>query len=182
MTKMHLHVLDTDTGTWTPATSTGASAAGMGGGSRASADDWTYAAASGGITDTTGVSFRAAQGNGTVNYLTALQVRNADASVATEVVVTDGDGGTVLWRMDLAANSPMLAVHFPQPLRASTNTALYVDCVTTSSETYFNAQGYTARDVEIVEQQYGTDAVEVYDRNENPVADRSGNFVQIVGQ
>lgn len=163
MTKMHLHVYDTETGQWKPGTvssTIGAVGGGGGGGSTASNNSWFYAAASGGVTDTNDVTLVAAPGAGNVNYLTSLQLRNADASVATEVVIKSGS--TVLWRIDLDANSPLMTVNFAEPIRATANTALTAAAITTSSETYINAQGYTALDAQRVEDEYGTSAVELY--------------------
>jgi hypothetical protein len=180
MTRMHLHILDAQTGIWEPATTTGVSAGLGGGAGRASADDWSYAAASGGITDTSDVTLVAAQGNGYVNYLTALQIRNADASVATEVVIKSG-ASDILWRIDLDANSPMMTVEFPQPLRAATNTALTAACITTSSETYVNAQGYTDWDAELIDQQYATDVNELLSSIENNITLHSGTFLHVGG-
>jgi|DEB0MinimDraft_4_1074332.scaffolds.fasta_scaffold104601_2 hypothetical protein len=160
MSKAHLHVLDTQTGVWHPVTSTGVSGGLGGGGARASHQDWAYAAVSGGIVNTSDVTLVAAGGANTVNYLTALQLRNADASVATEVVIKSGS--TVLWRTDLPTNSDQLSVVFPQPLRADNNTALTAAAITTAAEVYLNAQGYTDADATRVDAEYGTDAVELY--------------------
>lgn len=152
-----------DDGSWSPARSSSATG-GAGGGSQATSDDWTYAGPTGGITDTSDDTLVAAGGFQTVNYLSAIQMRNADASVATEVVVKSGSD--VLWRMDLDANSPMLAVTFPKPLRAAQNTAMTVACLTTSSETYINAQGYTAKDVAVVGD-FATVGEEIYGHDGN---------------
>lgn len=74
------------------------------------------------------------------NALTAIQISNAHASVATEVTVSDG--ATVIWRNHLAAGTRM-DVEFPTPLLGTANTALNVACVTTGAAVYVNAQGYT---------------------------------------
>lgn len=162
MSAFHMFAQDDD-GNWVPyrvASATG----GGGGGSQATADDWTYAGPAGGITDTSDDTLVAAGGAKTVNYLSALQIRNADSSVATELVVKSGSD--VLWRIDVDADSDMLSVVFPKPLRAASNTALTVACLTTSSETYVNAQGYTARDVEIVGDEF-TVGEEIYGHDGN---------------
>jgi len=104
-------------------------------------NEWIYAAASGGITNTTDVALVAAQGAGIKNYLTGLSVANASAT-ATEVVVKDGS--TVIWRMYLAANAPIQGIKFVTPLQSTANTALNVACITTGTQTYINAQGYKA--------------------------------------
>ena len=163
MSKTHMYMLDDD-GRWSPARSSSATGGAGGGGSQATQDDWTYAGPSGGIVDTSDDTLVAAGGTQTVNYLSAIQMRNADASIATEVVVKSGSD--VLWRMDLDSNSDMLSVVFPKPLAAAQNTALTVACLTTSSETYINAQGYTAKDVAVVGD-FATVGEEIYGHDGN---------------
>jgi len=63
--------------------------------------DWQYAGAAGGITGTTDVVLRAATAAGIRNYVTSIDLRNAHATVATEVVIKDG--ATVIWRQLLPA-------------------------------------------------------------------------------
>ena len=104
-------------------------------------NEWQYAAASGGITNTTDVALVAAQGAGIKNYLTGLSVANASAT-ATEVVVKDGS--TVIWRSYVAANLPLKDIPFPTPLQSTANAALNVACITTGTQTYISAQGYKA--------------------------------------
>lgn len=104
-------------------------------------NEWQYAAASGGITNTSDVVLQAAAGAGIKNYLTGLSVANASAT-ATEVVVKDGS--TVIWRGYLAANLQLKDIPFPTPLQSTANTALNVACITTGTQTYINAQGYKA--------------------------------------
>jgi hypothetical protein len=113
------------------------------------ANDWHYAAASGGIADTNDVVLKAASAAGLRNYLTALQITNKDATIGTEVVVKDGS--TVIWRMFIQPGTPAslsglvpASFTFPTPLKSSANTALNAACITNSSETYINAQGYVA--------------------------------------
>lgn len=109
---------------------------------------WSYAAASGGITDTSDVTLAAAPTNGRRNYLCALQVFNADPTVNTELVIKDGS--TVLWRMMLPAGrvastqfAQPTSISFPVAIRQPTaETALTAAAVTTSGEVYVNAQGY----------------------------------------
>ena len=74
------------------------------------------------------------------NALTALQISNAHASVATEVTISDG--ATVIWRNHFGPGTRM-DVEFPTPLLGTANTALNVACVTTGAAVYVNAQGYT---------------------------------------
>ena len=106
-------------------------------------NEWQYAAASGGITDTTNVALVAAQGAGIKNYLTGLSVANADAIRGSEIVIKDG-ASTVIWRMYLDANAPIQSIQFVTPLQSSENSALNVACITTGTKTYVNAQGYKA--------------------------------------
>lgn len=110
---------------------------------------WFYVAASGGITDTAAVSLAGAQA-GMRNYCTGLQFINTDATVGTELVLTDGVGGTVLWRGFAPASiasvtqPSLVSVTFNPPIRSTANTILAAVCITTSSQTYVNAQGYYA--------------------------------------
>jgi hypothetical protein len=104
---------------------------------------WSYAAAAGGIINTTDVPVRAAAAAGIRNYVTAATFSNASATVATEVVIKDG-GSTVLWRGFLPANAANVPVPFPTPLRGTAATAVNVACVTTGAQVYVNIQGYIA--------------------------------------
>jgi len=107
-------------------------------GSAQSGQPWNYAAASGGITDTSDVTLAPAQGVGKSAYLTSLQVMNSSAT-ATEVVIKDGS--TVIWRAKFGA-SMIQPVSVPLNLASSPNTALKAACITSGSATYINAQGY----------------------------------------
>jgi hypothetical protein len=104
-------------------------------------NEWQYAAASGGITNTSDNVLIAAAGAGIKNYLTGLSVANASAT-ATEVVVKSGS--TVIWRSYVAANLPLKDIPFPTPLQSTANAALNVACITTGTQTYISAQGYKA--------------------------------------
>ena len=155
---------------------------GGGGDSAASAvDSWSYAAASGGITDTSDVTLAAAPGAGYANYLTDLQLHNSDAAVATEVVVKSDS--TVLWRMFLPIGRPMtltptmpVSVHFSRPLRAAENTALTVAAITTSAEVYVNAQGFIGRSEAYVEGE-ASNVVELFTANGDQLTDDAGNQI-----
>ena len=105
-------------------------------------NEWQYAAASGGISNTTDVVLVDAQGADIKNYLTGLSVANANATTS-EIVIKDG-ASTVIWRMYLAANAPIQSIKFVTPLQSSANSALNVACITTGTKTYINAQGYKA--------------------------------------
>lgn len=103
--------------------------------------DWGYAAAAGGIINTADVVAKAAVAPYR-NYITGIQVRNANA-VATEFVIKDG--ATVIWRTQLPANMAYSVDHsFLTPLRGTPGTAVNVACLTTASQVYANLQGYTA--------------------------------------
>ena len=105
--------------------------------------DWQYAALTAGIIDTADLVLKAAAGASVRNYLTALQVQNLHASVATEFVVKDG--ATVLWRCNLpAAMAQPINAEFPTPLKGSANTALNAACLTTGAKVFVNAQGFAA--------------------------------------
>ena len=71
---------------------------------------------------------------------------NHDATVVTEFSIRDGAGGTVLWRTRLPALAVggHIVVDLLCPLKSTANTLLEVICATTSSETFFNAQGFVA--------------------------------------
>lgn len=103
---------------------------------------WLYAAAAGGIINTTDVVIKAAAAAGIRNYLTSLQLCNRNA-VATEFVVKDN--ATVIWRTHLPANMvDSMDISFDKPLRGSAATVMNVACITTAAQVYCNAQGYIA--------------------------------------
>lgn len=105
---------------------------------------WSYAAASGGITNTTGVTAKASAGAGLRNYITRVQIINGHATVSTDVQIRDGASGTVLWRGFAQAAGGGVSAVFDPPLRGSAATLVEVACGTTGSATYFNLQGYVA--------------------------------------
>jgi len=105
---------------------------------------WSYAAASGGLVNTTAVTIRAAGAAGVRNYLKALQVVNGHATVSTEVLIRDGAAGTVLHRGWAQAAGGGFACTFDPPLRGTAATLLEVVNVTTGSAVYVNASGYVA--------------------------------------
>lgn len=105
---------------------------------------WSYAAASGGITDTTAVTIKAAAASGIRNYLRSLQVFNS-AAVASEFSVRDGSGGTVLYRGYVPASMTVVhSLNFNPPLRGTAATLMEVVMATTATATRFNAQGWSA--------------------------------------
>lgn len=108
---------------------------------------WSYAAATGGIDNsTTAVTIKAAAGAGVYNYVTSAQISHATLGAATELAIRDGAGGTVLWRMTLATGAnENIGVTFDPPLKGSANTLLEVVTLTgVTGDVLFNAQGYSA--------------------------------------
>lgn len=111
--------------------------------------DWTYAAASGGITNTTtAVTIKTAAAAGVRNYITGLQIESDALGAATEVVIRDGAAGTVIWRTKIgtAGVTGGISVTFPTPLKGTAATLLEVATLTASvtGSVYINAQGFTA--------------------------------------
>lgn len=107
------------------------------------ANTWSYAAAAGGLVNTTGVTAKAAAGAGLRNYITSIQVINSHQTTGTEVVVRDGAAGTVIHRGWAAANSGYAAT-FPVALRGTANTLVEIAEVTTTATAgvLVNLQGY----------------------------------------
>lgn len=103
--------------------------------------EWSYAAAAGGVINTTDVVLAAAAGAGLRRYVTSIQLSNNSAT-ATEVVLKDG--ATIIWRGMLPANAANASVTFENPLRTTANAALNFACITTAAAVYVNAQGFTA--------------------------------------
>ena len=112
-------------------------------------NEWQYAAASGGITNTnTAVTLVAAQAAGIRNYLTNLQLSSDALGAATEIAIRDGAGGTVLWRgkIGIAGITGVSSIQFSDPLKSTAATLLEVVTLTASvtGGVYVNAQGYIA--------------------------------------
>jgi hypothetical protein len=144
MSKAHLYGLTTS-GVSVPIVvdslgniSGGGGSGGQGAAADAGASGWSYAAASGGITNTSDVTLAAAPGALRANYISSLHITNASAT-ATEVVVKSGS--TILFRTHAAQNVDKY-IAFPRPLVAAGNTALTAACITTATQTYINAQGF----------------------------------------
>ena len=112
-------------------------------------NEWSYVAASGGITNTTtAVPLAGGAGSGVRNYITSLQVSSDTLGTATEVVIQDGVSGPILWRAKIgtAGTVGIQNIRFHPPLRGSTNTLLQAACVTATGtgSIYLNVQGYKA--------------------------------------
>ena len=112
-------------------------------------NEWVYAAASGGITNTTtAATLVAAQAAGVRNYLTSLQLSSDALGAATEIAIRDGAGGTVLWRgkIGTAGIAGVSTIQFSDPLKSTAATLLEVVTLTASvtGGVYVNAQGYKA--------------------------------------
>ncbi len=112
-------------------------------------NEWSYVAASGGITNTTtAVTLTGGAGSGTRNYITSLQLASDVLGTATEFVIRDGVGGAVLWRAKIgtAGTVGIQDIRFHPPLRGSSNTLVEAACVTATGtgSIYINAQGYKA--------------------------------------
>lgn len=109
--------------------------------------DWAYAAASGGISNTTNPVLLVAATASLRNYLNSCQISSDALGAATELVIRDGSAGTVLTRMKIntAGLSPT-NIEFPMPLKSSVNTLLEVATLTATvtGGIYINCQGYTA--------------------------------------
>ena len=108
-----------------------------------------YAAASGGISNTTtAVTMFAAAGAGLRNYITSLQLSSDALGAATELAIRDGAAGTVIWRSKIGTGGITAgeSIVFPVPLKGTANTLMEVVTLTASvtGAVYVNAQGYTA--------------------------------------
>lgn len=95
------------------------------------------------MTGTTSTSLIAAPASGLRNYITQITVSNSHATVGTDILIQDGDGGTTLYVIPAASVYGGATVTFPTPLRQPTTaTALYCANVTTGSSTKVSASGY----------------------------------------
>ena len=112
-------------------------------------NEWSYVAASGGITNTTtAVTIAGGAGSGVRNYITSLQVSSDTLGTATEVVIQDGVAGAILWRAKIgtAGTVGIQDIRFHPPLRGTTNTIMRFACATATGtgSIYINVQGYKA--------------------------------------
>jgi len=113
----------------------------------ATASRWQYAAATGGISNTTtAVTVCPAQGAGVRCYMTSLQLDATALGTATEVAVRDGASGTVIWRGYIGtAGVSNDNIVFPIPLKGTANTLMEVVTLTATvtGAVYLNAQGFS---------------------------------------
>jgi hypothetical protein len=95
------------------------------------------------MTGTTSTSLISAPAGSLRNYITQITVSNAHATVGTDVIIQDGNGGTTLYTIPAAAVYGGAVVTFPTPLRQPTTaTAIYCANVTTGASTKVSATGY----------------------------------------
>jgi len=111
--------------------------------------DWSYAAATSGIVNTTtAVTVQTAGAAGIRNYVTGLQLSSDALGAATEFAIRDGAGGTVLWRMKIGTTGlpDGLNVSFPSPIKGTAATLLEVVTLTASvtGGVFVNLQGFQA--------------------------------------
>ena len=112
-------------------------------------NEWSYVAASGGITNTTTpIDITGGAGSGVRNYVTSLQVSSDTLGTATEVIIQDGVAGAILWRAKIgtAGTVGIQDIRFHPPLRGTTNTIMRFACATATGtgSIYINVQGYKA--------------------------------------
>lgn len=107
---------------------------------------WSYAPPVGGISNTTtAVTMKAAAGAGLRNYVKGCWVDASALGAATEVVIRDGAGGTVLWRGYMGTSGwAGRDVVFHTPLMGTANTLIEVATLTATvtGNVYFNCQGF----------------------------------------
>lgn len=95
------------------------------------------------MTGTTSTSLIAAPAAGLRNYITQITVSNSHATVGTDIIIQDGNGGTTLYVIPAAAVFGGATLTFPTPLRQPTTaTAIYCANVTTGANTKVSASGY----------------------------------------
>lgn len=108
--------------------------------------DWQYAAAAGGILNTTtAVTIKAAGPTLIRNYVTGITIMAEALGAPTEFVIRDGAAGAVIFRTKIPATGmPTTNITFPTPLKGTAVTLLEVATLTATvtGAIYFNAQGY----------------------------------------
>lgn len=106
---------------------------------------WVYAAAAGGLVNTTEVTAKAAGAAGVRNYVKSAQVINSHATISTEVVIRDGTAGTVLHRGWAQAAGGGYAMTFDPPLRGTAATLISIGEITATGTAgvLVNLQGFS---------------------------------------
>lgn len=84
----------------------------------------------------------AAPGTGKALYVTDVLITCGSASVGSYVELTDGSGGTVLWKGYASAGGGGFAVQLKSPIRLTPNTALFAHAVTDGSDIWVSVSGY----------------------------------------
>lgn len=110
------------------------------------ANSWVYAAASGGISNTTtAVTILAADATRRI-CITSLDLSWSTLGAGTEVVIRDGAGGSVLWRGYLDTVAGRFAPPpFETPVCGTANTLMEVATISAvTGAVYFNARGFYA--------------------------------------
>jgi hypothetical protein len=113
------------------------------------APDWFYAAAAGGISNTTtAVTVKTAAGAGLRNYVKSMQIAAGALGAATEVVIRDGAAGTVVWRglVTTAGITGVETIIFDKPIKGTAATLMEVATLTATitGGVYVNLQGFVA--------------------------------------
>ena len=95
------------------------------------------------MTGTTSTSLLAAPAGSLRNYITTIIVSNSHATVGTDIIIQDGNGGTTLMTIPAASVYGGAVITLPTPLRQPTaTTALYCANVTTGASTKVSVVGY----------------------------------------
>lgn len=98
------------------------------------------------MTGTTSTSLISAPASGLRNYITTIVVSNSHATVGTDIIIQDGNGGTTLFTIPAAAVYGGAVINLPVPLRQPTTaTAIYCANVTTGASTKVSAVGYIGK-------------------------------------
>lgn len=93
-------------------------------------------------TTSTAVTGMGAQGAGVRNYITSCSFSNSHATVGTMILLQDGSAGTTLWQQAAAPAFGGGNITFPTPIKTTANTGLFVQNVTTGSNTLLSCTGY----------------------------------------
>jgi len=108
--------------------------------------EWRYAAASGGILNTTSAVTIAVAVASVSIYVTSIQLRAQELGNATEISLRDG-ANAVLWRSEIGTSGlPLTHIKFENPIKLPVNSSLSFLTSTASGTgaVYINAQGYRA--------------------------------------